>query len=334
MATLIDLLGMIRQNESGGNYNLTPSDNYAFPASHASGAYQIQPSTWQAWTQASGIGTDYSQAYQAPPSIQDQVAAYGLETYGANSTQAWAASAPPGGYPSLDSGGDISLQNASYQAGASPYDGYSNIPQDQGSSYFGQPADNAALQSGDTSQLGGASGSWDNAMPSGSTGTTGSWDSGAFGLDGPNYSAAGAGAPVSAQNPGDISGIVGKGESQGLASALGQDTSPAKVSGGLGATGKGPPVYVTDISYAGQAAGKDIAKSISGGTAQLGKNLNADTGEVVKAGTSWLGSFEKAGTDIFVRSGLVLMAFALLIGAWLFFSSESRRNAEPAPLGV
>ena len=44
--------------------------------SDASGAYQFLSTTWQRYTQESGIGTQYGQAYLAPPYIQDAVAAY------------------------------------------------------------------------------------------------------------------------------------------------------------------------------------------------------------------------------------------------------------------
>lgn len=102
MASLTDVLALIRQNESGGRYNLPPSANYDYPNSHASGAYQFQPATWQQWTAASGIGTQYSEAYLAPPGVQDAVAAYAaMNGPGINSSALWGASAPPGGYPAV-----------------------------------------------------------------------------------------------------------------------------------------------------------------------------------------------------------------------------------------
>jgi len=103
MATLSSVLSQIRQNESGGNYGLTPQQNYNYPQSHASGAYQFQPATWQQYTQASGIGTQYSQAYQAPPNIQDAVAAYAATNGpGVNSQGLWGASAGSSGYATID----------------------------------------------------------------------------------------------------------------------------------------------------------------------------------------------------------------------------------------
>lgn len=104
MAALSSVLAQIRQNESSNNYNLTPQQNYAYPASHASGAYQFQPATWQQYTQQSGIGTQYAEAYQAPPNVQDAVASYAvLNGPGANSSALWGASAPAGGYAPVTS---------------------------------------------------------------------------------------------------------------------------------------------------------------------------------------------------------------------------------------
>jgi hypothetical protein len=89
------VLNDVKRRESGGNYNLRPEQNFNYPRSHASGAYQFQPGTWRRWTQASGIGTQYREAYQAPPHIQDQIAAYALQHTpgGANSPSLWGASA-------------------------------------------------------------------------------------------------------------------------------------------------------------------------------------------------------------------------------------------------
>lgn len=102
MASLAEVLGLIRQNESGGNYGKTPQENYRYPASHASGAYQFQPGTWRQWTAASGIGTEYKEAYKAPATVQDAVAAYAaVHGPGVNSEALWGRSAPAGGYPDI-----------------------------------------------------------------------------------------------------------------------------------------------------------------------------------------------------------------------------------------
>jgi hypothetical protein len=104
MAALSSVLASIRARESQGNYNLTPQQNYNYPASHASGAYQFQPATWQQYTQQSGIGTQYAEAYQAPPNVQDAVASYAvMNGPGVNSSALWGASAPAGGYAPVTS---------------------------------------------------------------------------------------------------------------------------------------------------------------------------------------------------------------------------------------
>lgn len=65
-------LAATAQAESGGNYT---AQN---PGSTASGAYQFLNSTWQQYqsqyNQAYGTDYNYPAAYQAPPSVQDQVA--------------------------------------------------------------------------------------------------------------------------------------------------------------------------------------------------------------------------------------------------------------------
>lgn len=84
MATLSSVLGQIRANESGGNYT---AQN---PNSTASGGYQFINSTWQNLTSQSGIGTQYATAKDAPPNIQDAVAAYALtKNPNANSCSLW-----------------------------------------------------------------------------------------------------------------------------------------------------------------------------------------------------------------------------------------------------
>lgn len=69
------ILRNIRTMESGGNYtalNKTAS---------ASGAYQIIDSSWRSWAAASGVpgATSYPRAYQAPPEVQDAVAAWKVQ---------------------------------------------------------------------------------------------------------------------------------------------------------------------------------------------------------------------------------------------------------------
>ena len=68
------ILETIKQRESKGNYS---SDaKIKDPKASASGAYQFIDSTWRAQTKAAGVGTQYARAVDAPPAIQDAVAAH------------------------------------------------------------------------------------------------------------------------------------------------------------------------------------------------------------------------------------------------------------------
>jgi hypothetical protein len=82
------MLQQIAQRESGGSYTRTNN------VSSASGAYQFINGTWAMATAATGIGTQYSTAAQAPPAVQDANALWLLRTYGPNATISWAASGP------------------------------------------------------------------------------------------------------------------------------------------------------------------------------------------------------------------------------------------------
>jgi hypothetical protein len=66
------ILDTIRDMETPPNGDYT-SMNYG--TSGASGAYQIEQSTWQSFTKLLGVGTEYDYAAAAPPAIQDLVAA-------------------------------------------------------------------------------------------------------------------------------------------------------------------------------------------------------------------------------------------------------------------
>jgi hypothetical protein len=68
-----EVLATIRTRESGGNYQAQA------PGSSASGAYQFIDSTWQSLTKKYGIGQEYTKAKDAPPEIQDSVAAKYVE---------------------------------------------------------------------------------------------------------------------------------------------------------------------------------------------------------------------------------------------------------------
>ena len=87
------MLEKIKGRESG-NQNLPPQANYAYPRSHASGDFQIQPGTWRDWSRQFGIGAQAKEAYQAPEAQQALVSALALRKYGANSPYTWAASGP------------------------------------------------------------------------------------------------------------------------------------------------------------------------------------------------------------------------------------------------
>ena len=84
-------LASIAQRESGDNYS---AQN---PSSTASGAYQFINATWAAAAQATGVGTQYTSAAQAPAWMQDTNALWLLRTYGPDASISWGASAPAGG---------------------------------------------------------------------------------------------------------------------------------------------------------------------------------------------------------------------------------------------
>lgn len=107
--------------------------------------------------------------------------------------------------------------------------------------------------------------------------------------------------------------------------------------GGASYTGAGgQPVFVTDASNTGQIAGQAVSSGVQSASATLSKQIDASTKAGVAAGTSWFSSIEQAATDLAIRFGLILIAVALLAGAWVFFSAESKGNGEtkiiPVPL--
>lgn len=64
-----NILNTIKGKESGGDYSAKN------PKASASGGYQFLNSTWRSLTSKYGIGSEYSSARDAPPEIQDRVAA-------------------------------------------------------------------------------------------------------------------------------------------------------------------------------------------------------------------------------------------------------------------
>ena len=78
------ILATIRTKESGNNYQADVMKNadaqaraktLGYGKASASGAYQFVDSSWQGLTKKYGIGTQYQRAVNAPPDVQDLVAA-------------------------------------------------------------------------------------------------------------------------------------------------------------------------------------------------------------------------------------------------------------------
>lgn len=156
---------------------------------------------------------------------------------------------------------------------------------------------------------------------------------GPFDLSGGDASAVGGGAEISASNPGSIPGVTNATMSDsGIQSALGSNISSGTVSSGLSFVGGGPPIEVTNISSAGQQAGEDVQQGVQNASAQLSKAVTTSTQTATVAGTNLVGSLESAATDLTIRGGLILVAVALLFGAWAFFSSEKSNGPIIVPI--
>jgi hypothetical protein len=69
------ILDTIKGKESGGNYTIEHIPAKGQPKSTGSGAYGFLDSSWVAQAKKAGVGTEYKRAKDAPPEIQDQVAA-------------------------------------------------------------------------------------------------------------------------------------------------------------------------------------------------------------------------------------------------------------------
>jgi len=65
------ILETIKEKESSGNYTVQNPT----PGQTASGAYGYTNGTWRSLTEKYGIGTEYKSAKEAPPAVQDMVAA-------------------------------------------------------------------------------------------------------------------------------------------------------------------------------------------------------------------------------------------------------------------
>lgn len=96
------LLSLIRRNESGDQYNILCGGGHfvgyqyfpqwnGFRRSHAAGAYQFEPGTWQ-WIMGVLALPDFT------PIAQDLAALWLLRQYGPNASISWKASGP---YPTL-----------------------------------------------------------------------------------------------------------------------------------------------------------------------------------------------------------------------------------------
>lgn len=94
------ILAQVIQKESSGNYTaqISPADcaKWGMSVCTASGAYGFIDSTWQMAAQATGVGTQYTSAYQAPAWMQDTNALWLLRYAGGdpNASAAWGASGP------------------------------------------------------------------------------------------------------------------------------------------------------------------------------------------------------------------------------------------------
>ena len=78
-------LNEARSRESQGNYGAVN------PKSGTTGAFQFKDQTWKEATQATGIGTEFAHAKDAPPEVQD---ANALWLYRNRGTAPWTASGP------------------------------------------------------------------------------------------------------------------------------------------------------------------------------------------------------------------------------------------------
>jgi hypothetical protein len=119
-----------------------------------------------------------------------------------------------------------------------------------------------------------------------------------------------ASAPASSPVPGISGGSATSGNSTAAA------PSASNTGGG------GNPVNIVSNQPEINAANA-IAKSATG----VGTSITSAEGAAAVAGTSWLSSIFSAGTDLFARSGFILLGFLILAGAGLFFYIESQKGS-------
>lgn len=128
------ILATIRHRESRGNYSIESK------SSSASGAYQFIDSTWQTLTAKYGIGTEFSRAAYAPPSIQDAIArAYVKEILAQNGGD---ASKVPLVWYTGNAQGKMSAQALAVNGGLTPQQYQANWMND-----FGKFANIAEIES-------------------------------------------------------------------------------------------------------------------------------------------------------------------------------------------
>lgn len=142
--------------------------------------------------------------------------------------------------------------------------------------------------------------------------------------------------PNNAPFSGDITNIsvagVNAPASAGVSTAAAPQGTAPQAQGGTG-TG-GPPIMITNAQQIGdQAAGtiaqgaNTAANTLSKSVSQAGQDVQSAEGNFAAAGTSWLGSSFSAVTNLFVRSGFVLLGLVLIIGAFVFFYAERQTGA-------
>lgn len=149
----------------------------------------------------------------------------------------------------------------------------------------------------------------------------------AFGVNGPNYAAAGGDPnnPVgSPGNPGDVSGMIGQGNESGLQALFGPNVNPQAVNSQATWNMPAPPVEISNISAAGEIAGQTIGKGLNANA----KAINTAAQSGIQAGQGWLDTIRQTGTDALVRGGLITLALVILAGAWLFYGKQANVKVE------